>query len=295
MRFEHYHRDSFVAHADRELEGDSAVAPPIYQSATFRAASDEEFAAMSDTPRHDRNYTRDGNPTFSRVERLVAGLEGAEAALLTASGMGAISATVLSFVSQGDHVIAQKTHYMGTSQLLATFLPRFGVSVTLVDQSQPSAFADAVRGNTKLIVLETPVNPLLTVTDLAAVAELARARGIITLCDSTIGTPINQRPRQWGIDLVLHSATKYLGGHHDLMAGIVAGPTPLIERIWHSQVVLGPVPDPFSAWLLLRGIRTLPVPSSGTGERSGRRSNTRCGRRSRTPAPAGTRRRDPQR
>jgi methionine-gamma-lyase len=214
---------------------------------------------MSDTPRHNRNYTRDGNPTFTRVDKIIAELEGAEAALLTASGMGAISAAVLTLISAGDHVIAQKSHYMGTSQLLSTFLPRFGVDVTLVDQAKPAAFAEAVRPNTKLILIETPSNPLLTLTDLQAVANFARAHGIVTLCDATIATPINQRPLGFGIDLVVHSATKYLGGHHDLMAGVVAGPAGVIERIWHSQGLLGPVPDPFAAWLLLRGIRTLPV------------------------------------
>ena len=259
MPHDHWHRDSFTGHGDRDLDADSAVAPPLYQSSSFRAASQEDFNAMSATPRHDRYYTRDGNPTFSRVERLIAGLEGAEAALLTASGMGAISATILTLVSQGDHVIAQKTHYMGTAQLLAQFLPRFGITVTLVDQTHPDSFAAAVRPTTKLIVVETPVNPLLAVTDLKAVAALAQSRGLLSLCDSTIGTPINQRPLEWGIDLVVHSATKYLGGHHDLMAGVVAGASALIERVWHSQVMLGPVPDPFAAWLLLRGIRTLPV------------------------------------
>jgi methionine-gamma-lyase len=173
--------------------------------------------------------------------------------------MGAISSTVLSLVGQGDHVIAQKTHYMGTAQLLSTFLPRFGVSVTLVDQGDTDAFEQAVRPNTRLILIETPANPLLTLTDLQAVANLARARGILTLCDSTIATPVNQNPIRWGIDLVVHSATKYLGGHHDLMAGVVCGTRELIQTIWHGSVALGPVPDPFAAWLLLRGLRTLPL------------------------------------
>ncbi len=253
------HADTVVAHADRGIDADSDVAPPIHQTAPFRAMSDDEFALMSNTPRHNRNYTRDGNPTFSRVEAVLAALEGAEAALLTASGMGAISTTVLTLVGSGDHVIAQRTHYMGTAQLLATILPRFGVDVTLVDQTSPQAFADAVTVKTKLILVETPANPLLTITDLAAVAELARSRRILTLCDSTIATPVNQLPLSLGIDLVVHSATKFLGGHHDLMAGVVLGSREIIERVWHTAVALGPVPDPFAAWLLLRGLRTLPL------------------------------------
>lgn len=254
-----YHLDTLVAHADAGIDADSDISPPIHQTAPFRAASDQDFAEMSDTPRHSRNYTRDGNPTFNRVESIVAALEGTESALLTSSGMGAISTAVLSLVGQGDHVIAQKTTYMGTAQLLSTVLPRFGVSVTLVDQTDPAAFERAILPSTKLILLETPANPLLTLTDLEAVAGLARPRGIVTLCDSTIATPINQTPCRWGVDLVVHSATKFLGGHHDLMAGIVLGPVAHIDAIWHCSVALGPVPDPFAAWLLLRGLRTLPL------------------------------------
>jgi len=251
--------DTLVAHADDGIDGTSDISPPIHQTATFRASSDDEFAEMSNTPRHPRNYTRDGNPTFARVESIVAALEDAESALLTSSGMGAISTSVLALVGQGDHVVAQKTHYMGTAQLLSTVLPRFGVSVTLVEQPALGAFANAITPATKLIITETPANPLLTLTDLKVVADLARPRGIITLCDSTIATPINQTPTRLGIDLVVHSATKFLGGHHDLMAGIVVGSRVLVEEIWHCAVTLGPVPDPFAAWLLLRGLRTLPL------------------------------------
>ena len=254
-----YRPETLVAHADGGIDDASDVAPPIHQTAPFRASSDDEFAVMSNTARHPRSYTRDGNPTFTRVESIIAALEGAETALLTSSGMGAISTSVLSLVGQGDHIIAQRTHYMGTAQLLSTVLPRFGVAVTLVDHTAPAAFASAITRARKLIIVETPANPLLTLTDLAGVAELARSRGNVTLCDSTIATPINQTPRRFGIDLVVHSATKFLGGHHDLMAGIVVGPRPLVEQIWHCAVTLGPVPDPFAAWLLLRGLRTLPL------------------------------------
>ena len=253
------HPETLVATADAGLEDAADIAPPIHQTAPFRARSDDEFADMSATARHPRYYTRDGNPTFARVEAIVAALEGTEAALLTASGMSAISTTALALLAQGDHVIAQKTHYMGTSQLLGTLLPRFGVAVTLVDQTSVPAFANALTPATKLIIVESPANPLLTLTNLSAVAELASARGIITMCDNTIASPINQTPVRSGIDLVVHSATKFLGGHHDLTAGVVAGPRALVDKIWHCAVVLGPVPDPFAAWLLLRGLRTLPL------------------------------------
>jgi cystathionine beta-lyase/cystathionine gamma-synthase len=251
--------ETLVASIDREVDGDSDIAPSIHQTTTFAAASDDEFAEMANTPRHPRNYTRDGNPTTRRAESIIAALEGAEAALLTSSGMAAISTTLLSLLRAGDHLIAQRTHYMGTAQLLGSLLPNFGVEVTLVDQSSSEAFAKALRPTTKAILVESPANPLLTLTDLASVSSFARRHGALTICDSTIASPVNQNPLRLGIDLVVHSATKFLGGHHDLMAGAVAGRRELIDRIWHTSVVLGPVPDPFAAWLLVRGLRTLPL------------------------------------
>lgn len=253
------HTDTLVALADRDIDDAADVAPPLHQTATFAAASDAEFAAMASTARHPRYYTRDGNPTARRAESIIAALEGAEAALLTASGMGAISTTLLSLLRAGDHVIAQRTHYMGTTQLLETILPKFGIEVSLVDQTSVEFFRRALRPATRVVFLESPANPLLTLTDLAGVAALARAHGAITVCDNTIASPVNQNPIRLGIDLVVHSATKFLGGHHDLVAGVIAGPSSLIEPIWHTSVALGPVPDPFAAWLLVRGLRTLPL------------------------------------
>ena len=253
------HLETLVTLADRGIDSDMDVAPPIHQTAPFAAGSDSEFLEMANTPRHPRNYTRDGNPTTRRAESLIAALEGAETSLLSASGMGAISTTLLSLLRAGDHIIAQRTHYMGTTQFLGTLLPKFGVEVTQVDQASTTAFAAAVKPATKVIYVETPANPLLSLTDLAAVAAIARAHGAVSVCDSTIATPINQNPLQLGIDLVVHSATKYLGGHHDLMAGAVVGRAELVDPIWHTSVALGPVPDPHSAWLLIRGLRTLPL------------------------------------
>ena len=168
-----------------------------------------------------------------------------------------MSTAVLGLVSQGDHVVAQRTHYMGTTQLLTEVLPRFGVEVSLVDQSNAEAIDAAITPRTQLLVVETPANPLLTLTDLAHVAEVGRRHGVLTLCDNTIGTPINQQPIGLGIDLVVHSATKFLGGHHDLMAGAIIGTRALVDRIWRGHIVFGAVADPFAAWLLMRGLRTL--------------------------------------
>ncbi|MCX7275450.1 MAG: aminotransferase class I/II-fold pyridoxal phosphate-dependent enzyme [Burkholderiales bacterium] len=250
--------DTWLQHGDAQ-EGDSAIAPPIHLSATFRAADAAGFADMASRPRHPRYYTRYGNPTTERVAGLIAGLEGAPAGLMTASGMGAISAAVLAMVSAGDHVVAQTNHYMGTSRLLGDLLVRMGVAVSFVDQTDVSAFEQAIRPQTRLIVLETPVNPTLALTDLAAVADLARRRGIRTLADNTFACPLNQQPRRFGIDLVVHSATKYLGGHHDLTAGVVLGDADLIEQVWNTSIMLGAVLSPQDAWLLLRGLRTLSV------------------------------------
>jgi len=246
-----------LIHVDRELNATSAVAPPIFQTATFRGDSAQDFADRASRPRHPEFYTRYGNPTLSQVESVLASLEGAESALVTGSGMAAVSATVLALVSQGDHVVAQKNHYGGTLNLLNSFLPRFGVEVTQVDQTDTAAFEKAVRPNTKLILIETPSNPLMTLTDIGAVAKLARSRRITTLIDNTFATPINQRPLDLGIGLSFHSATKYFGGHSDLIAGAVMGSSELITKIWNAHVILGAALGPFDAWLMLRGLRTL--------------------------------------
>jgi methionine-gamma-lyase len=256
-KHEHLTLDTTAIHADRDLNETSAVAPPIWQTSTFRGRSAEEFLLMATEPRADHFYTRDGNPTSTQAATVIAALEGAETAMMAASGMGAISSTVLTFVGAGDHVVAQRVHYAGTANLLRSFLPRMGATVTLVDQIDSAAFADAMRPETKLVMLETPSNPLLRLTDLRAVAEAARARGIVTVCDNTFATPINQRPIELGVDLVVHSGTKYFGGHSDLIAGVVAGGAEAIRRVWETSVTLGPTLGPFDAWLLLRGLRTL--------------------------------------
>lgn len=244
-------------HADRDLELNNDIAPPIFQSVTQFAEDEEKFVRMASEPLEDQFYGRYGNRNASRLCQVIAKLEEAEEGLLFGSGMGAISTSILSLVSKGDHVVAQNNHYIGTTKLLTEILPRYGVEVTMVDQVDIQQFEAAIRSNTKIIVVETPVNPLLSLTDLEKVADLAERKGIITLCDNTFATPILQRPRAHGIDLVLHSVTKYIGGHHDLIAGCVVGPRELIEKIWVMQLVLGASPGAFNAWLALRGIRTL--------------------------------------
>ncbi len=254
-----YQLETLAVHADGDVTDDKTVAPAIHYSAVFKAADSQEFIEISSVPQHPRNYTRYGNPVHERVKKIMAELEGTETALVTASGMGAITTTVLALVKAGDHVIGQTRHYMSTAKMLDDMLKRFGVEVTLVDQTDAAAFEAAIRPNTRLILLETPVNPLLVLTDLAAVTKLAKARGILTVADNTFSSPINQRPQKLGVDVVVHSATKYLGGHHDMTGGVICTNRELAEEIWHTHITLGSVLSPMDAWLLLRGLRTLPM------------------------------------
>jgi methionine-gamma-lyase len=251
--------ETMLIHGDAEVRPAGTVTPPIAQGITAASATNEEFRVRATEPLNADFYNRHGNPNHEQVAAVVAELEGAERAVLTGAGMSAVSTAVLALARGGDHVVGQRSMYAGVSSMMLTLLPRFGVECTAVDQGDVEAFESALRPNTALVLLESPSNPRLEITDLRAVAALARSRGALTLADNTFATPINQRPLDLGIDLVWHSATKYLGGHSDLMAGIVAGDVQVIERIWDTAVILGAVLAPFNAWLLLRGLRTLAV------------------------------------
>ncbi len=253
------HRDSLLLHADEALHEGSSVAPAIPWSATFTAEDPADFAAMASEPMHPRYYTRYGNPLHARVARIVADLEGTASGLVAASGMGAIATVAMGLLSQGDRVVAQRNHYMGTTKLLSELLARFGVTAEFVEQTDTGAFARALERPAAMVMLESPTNPDCSLTDLAEVARLAHAAGATVVVDNTFATPLNQRPIALGADLVVHSATKYLGGHHDLTAGVVVGDEALIGRLWSTQIVLGATLSPMDAWLLLRGLRTLSV------------------------------------
>lgn len=246
-------------HAPREFNRTSAISPPIWQTTTFLAESSEYFAELAKTVKPAEYYSRYGNPTHEQVEVAMATLEGGEAALVTASGMGAISTSVMSLLDRGDHVVAQRNLYANTAALLEDVLPRWGIECTFVNHTNPERWAEALRPNTKLIYAETPANPLMRLTDLRAVAALGKTHGITTIVDNTFATPINQRPLQYGIDVVVHSATKYLGGHSDVTAGVIIGSSAFLERAWRFHIVMGAALGPFDAWLLLRGLRTLGV------------------------------------
>src|SRR5262245_25702330 len=249
-------------YTSKQLNHTSAISPPIWQTTTFSAETAEDFAEVAVAVKPAEFYTRNGNPNHAMVEATLASLEGGEAAQVFSSGMGAIFAAMGCLLETGDHVVAQRNHYAGATTLLKEFLPRWGVEITYVDQTSNDQFAAAVRPNTKLIYVETPVNPLMQVTDLRFVVELARGelakgRDIVTVCDNTFATPVNQRPLEFGVDAVIHSATKYVGGHHDVTAGALVGSKDFVERVWRFALVAGATLSPFDGWLLLRGLRTL--------------------------------------
>lgn len=246
-------------HISDEFNSTGALSSPIWQTSTFRARSSEHFAELASATKPSEYYTRYGNPTHQQVEETMAALESGEAALVTGSGMGAITTAIMSLLKKGDHVVAQRSLYAGTTALLENVLPRWGLECTFVDQTDVNNFAQAIRPSTKLIYVETPTNPLMRLTDLSAVADLANKRNITTIADNTLATPVNQRPLEYGIDVVVHSATKYIGGHHDVTAGVIVSSEAFIERMWNLHIVLGAALSPFDGWLLLRSLRTLGV------------------------------------
>jgi len=254
----HQHRQETEAvHGGKSLQKKQGpLATPIYQTSTFEVTDLEEQARATYT---DMFYTRYGNPTHTVAESAIAELEGAERALLFASGMSAITTSILALVKSGDHIVAQRDIYGGATKFLTQWLPRMGVETTLVDTTDYEQHARAIRPNTKLMHLESPTNPTLRVVNLKKVSALAKQHNVITLIDSTFSTPINCRPIEHGIDLVMHSGTKYFAGHSDLICGIVAGRKDLITTIHSTRTTLGCSMDPHAAWLLLRGMRTLAV------------------------------------
>jgi len=237
-----------------------AAAPPLYQNSTFTFPDCETFAKFreADFPRYV--YSRVSNPTTDLLQKKIAELEGGEACRACASGMAAISAAILSCVKTGDHVVTVETVYWPTRTFFSDYLPRFGIETTYVRGTEVSQFEKALRPNTRLIYLETPSTALFELQDLEAVARLARSRGIATACDSSNATPFFQNPIRHGVDLSVHTATKYLGGHSDLVAGLIVGSKERITNIVKNEgELLGGVIDPFASWLMLRGLRTLPV------------------------------------
>ncbi|MCE2494863.1 MAG: PLP-dependent transferase [Alphaproteobacteria bacterium] len=245
--------ETLVVHKGRGVDPSTrAVTPPLYMSTTFERDPDGSYP-------QGYVYGRTDNPNRRLLEELVAAMENGEDAAAFSSGMAAIM-SVFQALRPGDHVIAPRDIYHGAARLLRDLMARWGLGASFVDMAKPGAVESAVQDSTRIVFLETPSNPLLTITDLAAVSQIARERGIYTVCDNTWATPALQRPLELGVDLVVHSSTKYLGGHGDVTGGVVvaARSTGLFERVRQVQQDGGAVPSPFDCWLLLRSIRTLP-------------------------------------
>jgi methionine-gamma-lyase len=234
-----------------------ALSVPIYPASVFAFSDAEEASAIHNEEKPGYYYGRLGNPTQAALEAAMAQLENGEAALALASGMAAISGVILSLVKGGDHIVAPESGYPTTQNMLR-HIERFGIETTFVDGSDAEAYRAAIRPNTRLFWIESPSNPLLFVTDLAAVAAIAKENGITTVADNTFATPFNQRPLELGIDGVVHSATKYLGGHSDLSAGVIVGGSDIVDTIRKTaNKFYGGNIAPQVAWLVLRGIKTL--------------------------------------
>lgn len=246
--------ETLAIHAGRQVDlATGAIAPPLYLSTTFEQ-----------DPERGYEYTRSGNPNRAMLETCLAQLEGGVEAIAFASGSAA-TASVFQALAPGDHVIAPDDVYTGTTAILRTLLQPWGLAVSFVDLTDLAAVQRAVQPNTRLIWVETPSNPMLKVTDIAAVAAIAHAADALCVCDNTWATPLLQRPFALGADLVVHSTTKYLGGHSDLLGGVVIAnqASAVTERIRQIQTYGGAVPAPFDCWLLLRGIQSLPYRMRG--------------------------------
>ena len=238
-----------------------ALTPPMHLSSTFAFETAEAGGEMFAGTRPGHFYTRVSNPTNDLLERRLAALEGAEAGLAAASGMGAITAVMWTFLSPGDEVITDKTLYGCTFSFLRDGLSRFGITVTHVDLTDPQALVDAISPKTRIVYFETPANPNMRLVDIAAISTIAWAAGARTVVDNTYATPFLTRPIALGADIVVHSATKYLGGHGDLIGGLVAGSAEDMTevRVVGIKDMTGAAMSPFNAFLILRGLKTLQI------------------------------------
>ena len=234
-----------------------AMSTPIVHSVTFAFDTLDGMLAAQEAGSAGAFYQRNGHPTIHAVETRLAALEGAEDALLFPSGMGAISSAFLSRLKSGDHVVCVDPCYGGTQALLQWGKERFGWSHTFVDPRRPDGWASAFQPNTKLLHLECPINPTLACFDIAAAGRLGHERGAFVTIDNTIATPLGQQPLALGCDLTLYSATKSLGGHSDLLAGVACGSRAALEPVWSARTVFGPIAEPTMAWMLERSLKTL--------------------------------------
>ncbi len=237
----------------------NAITTPIYQTSTFWFKNSQEVIDYQEGKTAREEYGRYGNPTWRAVERKLSELEGGEESILFASGMCAATTTFMALLPAGSHLIVTSDCYRRTRQFIRQFLSRMDVEVTVIEAGSAEAFKSAIQDNTEIFFTESPTNPYLRVIDVPEVSKIAREAGVTTIIDSTFATPVNHRPLEDGADIVLHSATKYLGGHNDLLAGTVTGRKEIIEPIREALGVLGGIIDSHCAWLLLRGLKTLAI------------------------------------
>lgn len=237
-----------------------AVSPPIVQTSNFAFKTVDDLRKAFDNEYGGWLYSRGLNPTVEILRKKLAALDGAEDCLVFNSGAAAIFASVLANVKTGDHIVSVKDPYTWARKMFDEILPRFGVTVTYIDGCSIINFENAIQSNTTVIYLESPNSWMFDLQDLSAVAQLARSKNIVTICDNSFCTPLYQKPYEMGIDLVLQSATKYISGHSDVVAGVLSGSRKQIERIFNSEYNnIGSGIQPFNAWLLIRGLRTLPA------------------------------------
>jgi cystathionine gamma-synthase len=244
---------------ERELKYFDAITVPIVQTSTFTFRDCREIKLYTSKRLIRYEYGRYGTPTQTAVERKLAALEGAEDCVVFDSGMGAVTSTLLALLNRGDHVVLTDDVYRQTLCFCTQHLPRFGVECTVVKMGDYAAMERAIRKSTKIVFSESPTNPYLNIIDLKRMQEIRKRYKGLMIIDSTFATPLYQRPLEWGMDLVIHSATKYLGGHNDLLAGALLGPKSLVERVREYQGASGSVMDPHCCYLLLRGLKTFPL------------------------------------
>lgn len=249
--------------------GDGATVPPIARGVTHGYDDLEEWSAVATGRRAGHIYSRNTNPSVAAFEAKVRALERAEAATAFATGMAAIGDTLFTLLSPGDRVVSVRDTYGGTNKIFVEHLPRFGIDVELCDTADQEAIETEVARGCRVVYLESPTNPTLRILDLARLAEAGHAVGATVVVDNTFATPLNQRPLELGADLVLHSATKFLGGHSDAMGGVACGPRDLVRPIFQFREIRGAALDPTAAWLLSRGARTLELRVARQNESAG--------------------------
>ena len=248
-----------IIRAEPSGEEAAPLTTPIYETTTFVFGTAQEVREYNEGRSHKFLYSRYANPTVTAVERTVAALEQAEAALVLSSGQAATTTALLALCSAGDEIVCSSAIYGGTLHLISDLLPKFGISARFVSLEELARPAAICSDATRLVWFESPINPTLRCVDVAAVAAACRARGVISVIDNTFASPINQQPITLGVDLVMHSATKYLNGHSDVTAGVLAGPSRLLDSILKTRKLLGTVLDPYAAYALGRGLKTLAV------------------------------------